>query len=206
VWASRGQSIKRWRWLLWKNIQFHCFEPLSNPFSLLKKGYSHEKLVHLHNFWLWDADKKIDMHVSNIDDSSSILAPTERMSDTYKQIHFSKIESISIKKLDTIFETLLLKSSDTILMKVDTQGFEWAVFEWSKETLKKISLIVVELSFTHFYEAQPLFSDILKQLETCWFMYCWSFEQSADPRDWKPLQQDALFINNNFLNVSSPKS
>lgn len=194
VWASRWQSVDRRRQLLWKNISFHCFEPLSKPFSALKKRFSGDEHVYLHHYALGTETSQDDMYVSNIDDSSSLLPPTGIMNDTYQQIHFDTQQTVEIKKLDDIRDNLHI--SWPVLMKVDTQGFEGKVFEWAKQSLQRyVSLIVVELSFQEFYEKQPLFNEIYTQLEQYGFRYYGSFEQSGDPRDGRPLQQDAIFIN-----------
>ncbi len=195
VWASRWQSVQRRRSLLGKNIYFHCFEPLQHSFWILKEKYGEEKYIHLHHYALGNENTTQSMHVSNIDDSSSLLPPTSIMNDTYKQIHFERQESITIKRLDDTRSSLQV--TWPILMKVDTQWFEEKVFDGAKETLQKhVKLIVVELSFQEFYEWQPLFNDICNQLEWYGFRYYGSFEQSADPKDGNPLQQDAIFINN----------
>ena len=197
VWASRWQSVERRSSLLWNDINFYCFEPLKTPFSIISNKYSDHKNVNIYNHALWNENNSKDMYVSNMDDSSSLLAPTSVMTDTYQQIHFDNNESIQIKKLDDIF--VGLKVVWNTLMKVDTQWFEGMVFEWWEQTLRKnVNIIVVELSFEEFYKDQPLFDDIVKQLNGYGFRYYGSFEQSANPTDGKPLQQDAYFVNTNL--------
>lgn len=188
--ANRWQSIDRRSSLLWKNIIFHCFEPLHNPFRDLKKKYEWNKNIHLHNIWLGDNNNSKDMCVLSSDDSSSLLTPTKNIKETY-QMDVEKQECVEIKTLDSIRDNLWIEWP--ILMKVDVQWFEDKVFEGAKRVLKEIDIIVVELSFKEFYEGQPLFEDVYKQLLSYWFKYCWSFEQSWDPKNWKPIQQDAIF-------------
>lgn len=196
VGANKGQSVDRWSLLLWKDTHFHCFEPLPNPFMILNNRFWTSKNIVLHNIGLGSDNTEHEMFVSNIDDSSSLLAPTQTMHKTYEQIHFDSKDTISIKTLDSIFNNLSITGN--ILMKIDTQGYELEVLRGAKESLKNIALIVVELSFTDFYQDQPLFWDVHNYLQSQWFQYYGSFEQSADPVDGKPLQQDAIFVNKKF--------
>lgn len=192
VGASRGQSIQKWRSLLWNDIVFHCFEPLQKPFSILKRKYHNDKKIHLHNYALGDEHTTSSMHVSNIDDSSSLLKPSDHMIDTYTQIHFDEQQDIVVQRLDDVRSSLGVEWPT--LMKVDTQWFEEKVFLGAKETLKQITIIVVELSFQEFYDWQPLFNEVSTQLFEYGFRYYGSFEQSWNPQDGMPLQQDAIFI------------
>lgn len=194
VWANRGQSVDRRRSLLGTDLIFHCFEPLKHPYSVLKNRFEQDKKIHLHHYALGEEESHESMYVSNIDDSSSLLPPTDTMSDAYQQIHFDQKQDITVKKLDDLWSTF--RREWLVMMKVDTQWFEGKVFAWAKQSLKHIGIIVVELSFQEFYEGQPLFNEICSQLEEYGFRYYWSFEQSADPRDGRPLQQDAFFISN----------
>lgn len=193
VGANKWQSVDRRRSLLWSQILFHCFEPLESPFAILYHKFNNNKKVKLHNIGLGSDNTEHEMFVSNIDDSSSLLPPTETMTKTYEQIHFDKKDTIQIKTLDVLFSDLEIKWN--ILMKVDTQGYELEVFKWAENSLQYIAIIVVELSFTAFYENQPLFGDVYTYLIRQWFQYYGSFEQSGDPVDGKPLQQDAIFLN-----------
>ena len=198
VWANKWQSIERWKILLWKDINFYCFEPLKSPFSILKNKYWNNNKIKLLNIWLWSTKEDISMNVSNIDDSSSIFEPTDNMKKTYENIKFENKEIIKIDTLDNIFTSMNIKWN--ILMKIDTQWYELETLKWSLNSLKNISIIVVELSFSHFYKDQPLFWDVFKFLDENWFIYYWSFEQSWDPKNGKPMQQDAIFVNKNILN------
>ena len=60
-----------------------------------------------------------------------------------------------------------------LLVKIDTQGFEDRVIRGGEQTIKKASIVVVEVSFTKLYEHQPLFSD-LRSIAKPWFCLCWS--------------------------------
>lgn len=194
VWANKGQSVERRTMLLWNNIYFHCFEPLIVPFQILTEKYGNQKNISLHNIGLGSDNAEHEIFVSNIDDSSSLLAPTETMTKTYEHIHFDEKDTITIKTLDSIFKNLDIQGN--VLMKIDTQGYELEVLKGGQASLKNIAIIIVELSFTDFYQDQPLFGDVHDYLSKNGFQYYGSFEQSADPADGKPLQQDAIFINN----------
>lgn len=196
IWANKGQSIKRWTKILWDNTYFHCFEPLKEPYDMLVEKFWKSKKIKLYNTALWSVHWEKEIFISNINDSSSLLEPTQIMKETYTNIHFDRTDVVKINTLDAIYPWLDIHGH--VLMKIDTQWFEWDVLKWSVSSLAEISIIVLELSFVELYTNQPLFHDIYAFLTDHWFVYKWSFEQSGDPVDGKPLQQDAIFVNTNM--------
>jgi hypothetical protein len=88
-----------------------------------------------------------------------------------------------------------LKLASTVLLKIDTQGFEKNVLLGGERTLPQIKIIIVELSFAELYRGQPLFPEINRWLEERGFQYRGSWgSQLNNPKDGMPLQQDGIFI------------
>jgi Methyltransferase FkbM domain len=118
------------------------------------------------------------------------------MTDLHKKAYpFSaneKIEAIEIRTLDTVAPELKLAS--TVLLKIDTQGFEKNVLLGGERTLPQIKIIIVETSFAELYRGQPRFPEIYRWLEERGFEYRGSWDQFNNPRDGMPIQQDGIFI------------
>jgi len=55
--------------------------------------------------------------------------------------------------LDEVFKKFY-KKKENIMLKIDTQGYEWEVLQGSKKSLGKIKAIQVELSFEDLYKNQ----------------------------------------------------
>ena len=60
-------------------------------------------------------------------------------------------EQVKIIKLDDIFKKFYKKSKN-IMLKIDTQGYEFEVIKGSVNSLKFIKCIQVELSFVELYK------------------------------------------------------
>jgi FkbM family methyltransferase len=70
------------------------------------------------------------------------------------------IERVPVERLDD-----LLSSKESLLVKVDVQGFERQVFEGAPETLAKALLVEVELTPVALYEGQDLMLQVMETLE-----------------------------------------
>ena len=101
-------------------------------------------------------------------------------------------EIINVTTLDAISQDLQL--IDNIFMKIDVQGFEDNVLKGARNTLHKIKILIIELTFTELYDGQPCFSEIYEILTKSGFSYSGSWRQSFNPIDGQVLQQDAIFI------------
>jgi hypothetical protein len=126
------------------------------------------------------------------------------MADEHKK-HFAYAQKetkhkITIKTLDSL--KFLIEERDEVLLKIDVQGFEKNVILGGKESLQKIKLIVAELSLKPLYEGEPIFDEVYQILKEHNFKYIGSFDQLKAPLNNEILQQDAIFINENFCNNS----
>ena len=79
-------------------------------------------------------------------------------------------------------------------MKIDTQGYEWAVLDGAKKILPRIKGILCELSLVELYKGQHLWMDLLNRLENEEFTL-WSIQRGFTDRiSGRTLQIDATFF------------
>jgi FkbM family methyltransferase len=79
------------------------------------------------------------------------------------------------------------------MLKVDTQGYEWAVLDGAAETLGGFELVLLELSLTELYAGQPLWQDIVVRMADAGFGV-WAFQpEFVDPATGRTLQVNGLF-------------
>ena len=132
------------------------------------------------------------MNRSSYSASSSLLA----MGDVHKQAYpFSAGASqirVEVTSLDIVAQSLDFQKQ--ILLKIDTQGYEQEVLSGALQTLERTQLIIVETSFMELYEHQPQFPEVYSFLSRRNFEYIGSWDQFHDPRNGRPLQQDAMFL------------
>ena len=88
-----------------------------------------------------------------------------------------------------------LLRQESILLKIDTQGYEDNVIRGAGSVLDHVEVIIVETSFGELYEGQPLFADDYELLHERGFVYAGSWMSDAlDRRDGSHLQQDSIFV------------
>jgi hypothetical protein len=89
----------------------------------------------------------------------------------------------------------LLEEEPNLLVKLDVQGLEDKVIAGGNTTISQAACVLTEVSFQVLYDGQPLFDDIHCSLQQMGFEYAGNWDQLLDPKDGKPLQADAIFIN-----------
>jgi FkbM family methyltransferase len=192
VGAHAGESAEQFA-VLFPEAMIYSFEPLRDCFHLLQSKIADRANHRAFNVALGDKPGCGEIHRSAFSLSSSLL----EMTDLHKKaLPFSanaKTEAIEIRTLDSMTPELKLASS--VLLKIDTQGFEKNVLLGGERTLPQIKIIIVELSFAELYRGQPLFPEINRWLEERGFEYRGSWgSQLNNPKDGMPLQQDGIFI------------
>jgi hypothetical protein len=96
---------------------------------------------------------------------------------------------VSVKRLDDCVEVHALEGP--VLLKVDVQGGELAVFEGC-DSLAHVDFIYVELSFVELYEGQPLFQEVCEYLVNRGFVVAGLYNQ-VTTTEYGPTQIDVLF-------------
>jgi FkbM family methyltransferase len=172
--------------------EVHSFEPLPDCYEKLVSGFKQSQQVHTYNFALGEQDGEIALSRSSATGSSSLL----RMGNLHKKLypHTANLieEKVKIRRLDDVFADLKLPGHT--LLKIDVQGAEDKVIKGAAEVLKKVSIIITEVSYATLYEGQPLFKDLFALLGGYDFIYIGNMEQFGSPLTGAPLFADAVFV------------
>lgn len=142
------------------------FEPLKNEFEILKRKASKFNNWSTYDYALGDKNEETEINISANSVSSSLLQLNERHLNAASNSVVIKSQSIIVKRLDSVFESLI-KADDReakYFLKIDTQGFEEKVIEGGLNTLKMVDGILVETSFVELYKDQALFDSTYKNL------------------------------------------
>lgn len=171
------------------------FEPLSAPFSILKKRASKDPLWECRRGALGDDDGTISINVAgNAGESSSVLPMLQRHQDAYPPANYVATEEVSINRLDTIASEIF-QPSDVAFLKIDVQGFEKHVLEGGKATVNDRCIgMQIELSFVPLYEGGPLIPEALDLLYSLGFRLTGMLPCFTDPRNGQMLQADGIFF------------
>jgi FkbM family methyltransferase len=189
VGANRGQFALVAR-KHFPNANIVSFEPLKEPAALFRRVFSSDSKVVLHEMAIGPEEKKMAIHVSHNDDSSSLLSITTLQSSLFPGTEEQEIRIIEVKPLNAI-----LGAKDILtpaLLKIDVQGFELEVLKSSQSLLTSFQFINIECSFMELYSGQPLAHQIISWLKERNFYLSGVYNLSYD-RNGKAIQGDFLF-------------
>jgi len=93
-------------------------------------------------------------HYPDLPAQSSILKTVRETS-----LHAEEI-SIPIRRLDTLFKGRTFERD--VLLKIDTEGFEYNIIKGALETLKQVKFCITETSIRHRHQNSYRFADLIE--------------------------------------------
>ena len=174
------------------NAQIYSFEPIPDCFQQLQASMANVPNFTAFNIGIGDRADNLVFQCNSYSQSSSFLEMTNLHKKAFPETFDSHPINVKIEKLDVVAEKLVL--TDSLLVKIDVQGYENKVLAGGEATIKRAKLIIIETSFATLYEGQPLFDDIYRQLKNWGFVYAGAFDQLYNPQNGKILQADSIFI------------
>lgn len=197
VGANEGQFAKNIRENGYRG-KIISFEPLSSAYKKLKKHAEKDTdwVVH-ERCAVGESSEVMRINISENSVSSSLLPMLEAHSSAAKKSIYIDSEFTEVRPLDSLMEKYDVEGRK-ILIKIDTQGYEWCVLKGAPELLKKTSVILCELSLVELYQGQKLWRDVVGFLYDIGFT-CWSIKSGfTNQVTGQCLQMDMIFIRNVF--------
>lgn len=192
VGANTGQFAKEMRRFGYRG-RLVSFEPLQAAFRVLAKAASKDPDWKVNRFALGDQNGKIQINVAGHSFSSSILNMLPAHEKSAPGSSYVAIEEIEIRSMDSVFQSYL-KPDDSVMLKIDTQGYERHVLDGAKDSLKHVTIIQLEMSIVPLYENEMLFMDMVKYLEDMGYSL-YSLENGfSDDSTGQLLQVDGIFV------------
>lgn len=187
VGANKGQFSLAFRSIR-RNARIIAFEPLPEAAATYCEVFRNDPKCVLHQVALASTEGTAQFHVADRADSSSLLKPGAGQERAFG-VRARDIIEVPVRRLEDCINLRTLEQP--ILMKVDVQGGELAVFE-GFTSLTSVNFIYVELSFVELYENQPLFQEVHDYLNSRGFFITGLYNQVTTP-DFGPTQVDVLF-------------
>jgi len=159
--ANKGQFSLVGRYVF-PNANIYSFEPLKKPAKKFNKLFESDKKAAFFHSAIGPIEEKVKMHVSNREDSSSILSIGNKQSSIFPGTEESHTDEIKVAPLN-----YFLSKKDLIkpvFVKIDVQGYELEVLKGSEDLLEFIDHIYVECSFVELYEGQALADEVIAYL------------------------------------------
>jgi FkbM family methyltransferase len=130
----------------------YSFEPLSFLFNKQEKASKKDLNWKINNFVLGNVSEKKSINISKNYFSNSFLDQKKELVQQVSDIKYVSSEIVEIKTLHQVFHSIY-KNIKKIFLKIDTQGFEKAVLNGAKGSLKQIKGLQLEMSLNPLYES-----------------------------------------------------
>jgi FkbM family methyltransferase len=192
VGAHQGETALFFRKRLSFQGEIFSFEPISNIFQKLQTKAKQDPLWHCFPTALGQYEEARRLQIFNNAYNSSFLSPHTLLTAEGKLKTVAE-ESVQVQPLDHLYPSLI-KPDRSVLLKIDTQGFEMAVLQGALQSLSKISLIKMEVSLRPLYQGETTMGTIVEFLQGKGF-----FPILIEPGHLSPtryqLQADIVFCN-----------
>jgi FkbM family methyltransferase len=190
VGAAGGESVDFFHGLF-PAAHIVSFEPLVDAYRRLESRKATVPKLTTFNVALGATCEQKAMNRSEFSPSSSLLKMQQVHKDAFPFTAGESSEMVEVRTLDSVVGDIAF--DDPVLLKIDVQGFEEQVLMGARETLKRVTLLIIELSFVELYAGSPSFDRIYKLLTETGFVYLGSWHQLHNPKDGRVLQQNAIF-------------
>ncbi|HMV14284.1 MAG TPA: FkbM family methyltransferase [Chitinophagales bacterium] len=194
VGANEGQYALKLRKYGYKG-KIISFEPQLDTFKKLEANAQRFSNWTTHHYALGASDETTEINVSQNTVSSSFLEIKDIHVAAAQDAKYVRKESIAIKRLDSIFDTLELHNQN-IFLKIDTQGFEMEVLKGATSLFDKIIGFQIEMSLVQLYENEILFDEIIAYLKQHNFGLYQIETGVVDETTGRMLQIDGIFFKN----------
>jgi FkbM family methyltransferase len=164
VGASRGQfalfALQRF-----PSAHVVCFEPLSDARRVLERVLPDQRVA-IHPIALGTERSEVNLHVSRLDDSSSLLPIGYRQIRAFPGTQEERIERVRVGLLR---DYLTSETPGPTLLKIDVQGYELPVLRGAGPALAHVDEIYAECSFVELYTGQALIGEVVSWLRNAGF-------------------------------------
>jgi FkbM family methyltransferase len=187
--ANRGQFALVAR-RCFPDARIFSFEPLPVPAGRLRSVFAGDPRVTLHEAAIGPNAGKANIHISDRDDSSSLLPITAAQSTLFPGTAEIGTTTVKVAPLRDFL------SRDQIeppaLLKLDVQGFELQTLKGCESLLHRFSHVYVECSFVELYAGQALADEVITWLRERGYRLI-GFYNAVYDNSGRAIQADFLF-------------
>jgi len=208
--AHHGESVAYLK-NIFPKAAIYSFEPDPDSFSRLSASSIED--VHYFNLALSDADGTAIFYRNQISHTNSLFRVNLKSKDSIGIArataendpkffeNFNEECEVRTAQLDTFTRQHSIDHVD--LLKIDVQGAECRVLKGGEATLRKIGVIVLEISFFDYYEHQTAFGDVEGILSPHGFRLFSISEISNNPMNGRTDWAEVFYVNTNFVQVEN---
>lgn len=191
VGANAGQYARHLRATGYQG-RIVSFEPLSSAYKVLAEAAAGDPKWTACHCAVGEREGTSEIFVSSNSWSSSMLDILPTHTDAAPDSRYLNKEAISIKTLDSIFDTHVSAGEKTFL-KIDTQGYTKQVLGGASKSIEKIAGVFVEMSLVPLYAGEPLIGEVISMLYEKGFVLLAIEPEFIDKKSGRILQVNGLF-------------
>jgi FkbM family methyltransferase len=170
------------------------FEPLPQAYQgLISRADGDEHWIVHPQCAVGAAAGEIEINVAANSASSSILPMLSAHETSAPHAKYTHKERVTLITLDSVLEQYAAEE-DNIFIKIDTQGYEWAVLDGAEQALNQSKGVLLELSLIPLYEGQKLWLDLVNRLVANNYFTFAIQPGFTDTKTGQTLQVDGLFF------------
>lgn len=169
-----------------------AFEPIKNTFKVLQQNTGSNTKVIAINKALGNSHEEKIIHIAQRITSSSIFDIEKDIKNKFfaEQLHYETDEIITISRLDDEISSEIFVN----IIKIDVQGYELEVLRGAEQTLKRTSLVVLEMQNHNLYNNAPKYYELDEHLRNSGFELYDIIPSLRE--DHKLYEWDSIYINN----------
>ncbi len=187
--ANRGQFALAVRWCL-PDARIVSFEPLPGPAKVYRSIFVSDSYAMLHAVAIGPRAGETTIHVSQRDDSSSLLPISAAQNAVYPGTAEAGTAVIEVGPLSAYLASEAIE--EPALLKLDVQGFELQALAGCEDQLERFAWVYVECSFMELYEGQALADEVIAWLRERGFRLHGAYNMAYDGQG-RAVQADFLF-------------
>jgi FkbM family methyltransferase len=195
--ANAGQYVHELRTMGYRGRIVSC-EPLSSPYAVIREASRHDPLWTCVQTAVGSVSGTATINIAGNSQSSSLLPMRSEHTEASPDSSYRGTEQVRVTTLDHLFAEFT-KKSDTVFVKIDTQGYERFVLEGARQSIGAIAGIDLEMSFVPLYEGGWLFWDLLRYAENEGFVLT-----GLQPMFYHPVTGRVLQANGTFFRPPLP--
>jgi len=166
------------------------FEPLNAPAKIFKALFASDSQVYLNEVAIGANVDRSVLHVSQREDSSSLLPIGPSQIEYYPGTQEKKVIVVNVAPLSSLLNAEDIQSPS--MLKIDVQGFELEVLQGCDSLIDKFDYIYCECSFIELYKGQKMAFEIIEWLAKRNFQFAGVYNL-CNTKDNLPIQADFYF-------------
>jgi FkbM family methyltransferase len=148
---------------------------------------------------LGSIDGTVNINVSANTASSSLLPMRDLHVKAAPESAYIGTETVRITRIDSYSATALVPAVGSLMLKIDTQGYEKEVLDGATNIIDRVAAVQIELSLTELYEGSPSLPEMILLLRKLGFELFNVSPGFKDKVSGRLLQMDGFFVRSAFL-------